>query len=285
MTLLRQSFFSLLLIATASITAKAETLAHYIIGDSITVVNFVYFSGPLNYKTSSLGFWGGGATPTGNIKNEAEYPAEEQVVNFPSHPENPFPPYVPSGFYEDNGYWLNWTNQDIPGSPGNVIEPIFPFFTFKPNEGYQASITGISFDIGASVGTTAVTSPINFSYNIYYCNLPSGVNPETNPNDPNWQWNLLTGGTAATLTSSDAFTANDLGNVYVDLSNTDLGIIQGGVGFLITFSDNATGSDVDGYLLARNIILNGTVTQIPEPSTFLLMGGLLVLPFVRRRRS
>lgn len=154
---------------------------------------------------------------------------------------------------------------------GAVIAGNYITFSITPEAGYQLDLTSISFQVAS--GSTSLTSNRAF-YLVTESNTANFSSSST----------VLatdrTPGGGGTIPVQEATVTNTIPKDYnVDLSSFS-GItttqyfrfyLQAGIGQGITFDD---------------IIVNGTVTAIPEPSTYAALAGLAMLSLaVGRRRK
>ncbi len=159
-----------------------------------------------------------------------------------------------------------------------ATEPTAPGLTFNVSiqEGYNLDLTSLSFKFGGSnSGGSSTTYTANAS--VYY-----SFN------------NFATAGILVSTTSNSALTL--AANNVINLGYTpdmDLSSIAGltgltsndSVAFRIVFTDSSGISNIS--LRVDDVVLNGAVSTIPEPSTYALVVGALTLGLavVRRRRA
>lgn len=274
---------------------QADILAHYLIGDvQHNSTNWVsygeYFNpppSPPNYKAS---FWLNfdGSIGPANIEYHASYNNSfgTATVNFPSghtyskaYIDLNLYPYIPVNailpeFTTDAGGWQTWSNKNITKNPST--NSANSFFSVTPNEGYSMSLASLSFQWGVVIGPGTdgkLDSDITLGYSIY-----------TRTNGGSWfEHTELRNNAAATLNAGiDAEEAYVFNEEVIDLSS--LGIITDETDIMIAFLNDYNG-DLDGHLIARNLVVRGNTFVIPEPSSAMLIGSILILPLTRRKRN
>lgn len=129
-------------------------------------------------------------------------------------------------------------------------------FTVTPTSGYQIDYNTLSLRVGrTAAGAQAATI----------------------------QWSLdgfTTAGTTASSFSINSTDVNSLDPVSVGSGNLPAGNVSDSVTFRI-FGYDATGT---GNFRLNNVAFSGSVSAIPEPSTYAAIGGILALGAVLYRR-
>jgi hypothetical protein len=169
-----------------------------------------------------------------------------------------------SDFFRWSG-WGNGTTQpeDIPSTHGSYIE-----FTIEPEPGYQFSLDATSTIVGSTraYGTTTNTAVLRSSLDGYASNLDTFVSGAGSGG-----WSMDVGSGFANVSAPVTF------RLYVcnTINNT---------AYLWTFRpDESVASAPQAHL---DLIINGTVSAIPEPATLGLLGiGVVGGLWLRRRRE
>lgn len=154
-------------------------------------------------------------------------------------------PGTGTGSPTSSGAYFAASGWDDPAPGSNYFT-----FTLTPEEGYQFSTASLSFDYRAT-GTGPATLSVYSSADSY-------------------------GSALAAFSTTHDSAWHSSGLLTVSLDN-----ITATTSFRIYGSD---ASSALGTLRVDNVTLNGSVTPVPEPSTYSLFGGFAALGFVAFRR-
>lgn len=167
----------------------------------------------------------------------------------------------------EGSHWMYFTNTSTTNTPTPTVGEIRFSFSLTPASGYGITLDvtdSVTWDIGA-YAATGTTGGLTFYSKIYISDTSDFSNI------------LATSSVYSVATSTNGTPAsNTTPTIGSSITNH-----TGPLYFGFAFGDNSGVGDKSGRL--DNILVNGTVSAVPEPSAALL-GSLGMLMLLRRRR-
>lgn len=180
-----------------------------------------------------------------------------------------YTPYV----FDGKGYEVGYDklqNASIPGlsgSPTTAASSNYLQFSVTAAPGFLLDVESVSIDFGTDF-TTSFTPSVY--YNLYY-----------SVDATNW---YVIGATSEATSNSNVYKIrNDVTKPFVE--NVAAGFNGGeSLTFRLVFGDGGSGS-ADKRLFVDDINLSGSVTAVPEPSTYALFSGVIAFGLILYRRK
>ena len=169
----------------------------------------------------------------------------------------------------EGSHWMFFTNSSTTNTSTPTVGEIRFSFSLTPASGYRITLDAtdsVTWDIGAYASSTGTLGGLVFYSQVYI-------------SDTSDFSNILA--TSSVYSISAASNGTPVSNTAPTIGSS-ITNHTGPLYFGFAFGDNSGAGDKSGRL--DNIIVNGTVSAVPEPGVALLSGfGLLAL--LRRRRA
>lgn len=180
-----------------------------------------------------------------------------------------YTPYV----FDGKGYEVGFdalqtgSNPGLSGSPTTAASSNYLQFNVTAASGYLLDVESVSIDFGTDFTTT-------FNPSVYY-NLYYSIDAT------NW---YVVGATSEATSNSNVYKIrNDVTKPFADNASAEFTGAET-LSFRMVFGDGGSGSP-DKRLFVDDINLSGSVTVVPEPSTYALFSGVIAFGLILYRRK